>query len=154
MSLKFRTAYEPSNDPGYSDKTVPKQMPKSQGVKQNMADDTDINNIMKRYESTGALPQMIRAQPRYGDFSDPIDYQESLNIVRFAQEQFEALPARVRERFGNDPQKFLEFTGDPENREEMVKLGLATKREEAPPTGTPAKTASAASGDPKPVDPK
>lgn len=98
-------------------------------TKQSFSDECDINNILRRYEKTGQLPDRIKENPRYGDFSQPFDYQESLNIVIHAQEQFSLLSARVRERFNNDPQKFLEFTADPENLPEMVELGLAEKRQ-------------------------
>lgn len=39
----------------------------------------------------------------------PVDCFEALNTVIEAQEQFDALPAKVRERFGNDPEAMLEF---------------------------------------------
>ena len=37
------------------------------------------------------------------------------------------LPAKVRDRFKNDPGQFLEFATDPSNVDELVKMGLATK---------------------------
>lgn len=72
---------------------------------------------------------LIKENPRYGDFSDPVSYQDSLNLVLFAQQQFEALDSRVRERFLNDPARFLEFTNDPKNMDEMIQLGLAIPRQ-------------------------
>ena len=57
-----------------------------------------------------------------------MDYQKSLNLVLHAQSQFDALPAHTRARFANDPKMFLEFTSNPENIEEMIKLGLAKER--------------------------
>lgn len=96
-------------------------------TKQSFKDDCDVNNIMKKYNKTGQLPEMIQREPRYGDFSDVTDYQESLNIVLLAQEQFANLPARARDRFRNDPAAFLEFVNDPKNVQEMVEMGLATK---------------------------
>lgn len=97
-------------------------------TKQSMAAECDINNIMANYQNTGLLPDMIKTNPVYGDFSDPQSYQEAMNIVLFAEEQFLSLSAHVRERFGNDPQKFLEFTSDPKNQDEMEKLGLTQSR--------------------------
>lgn len=102
-------------------------------TKQAFKDECDINKIMKRFEKTGILPEMIKVQPHYGDFSDPISYQEALNRVELAKEQFHALGARIRERFGNDPENFLRFATNPSNAEEMVRLGLATKREATAP---------------------
>lgn len=98
-------------------------------TKQSFKDECDINNIMKKYKNTGMLPEMIKTQPQYGDFSEVSDYMESMNIVLKAQEQFQNLSADVRNRFQNDPAQFLEFANDPKNGEEMVKMGLATKKE-------------------------
>lgn len=97
-------------------------------TKQSMKDDCDINNILKKFNKTGQLPDLIKTNPKFGDFADTLDYQESLNLVIHAQTQFEALSAAVRKRFHNDPAEFLEFVQDAKNAEEMVSLGLASKR--------------------------
>lgn len=97
-------------------------------TKQADAKDADINNIMKKYLKTGVLPNLIKQEPRYGDFSEVSDYLDSMNTVLFANEQFAALSAEVRKQFDNDPAKFLEFASNPENGEEMVKLGLAERK--------------------------
>lgn len=89
--------------------------------------DTDINALFKRFEKTGQLPDMIAREGRYGDFSEVPDFQEALGIVRLANEQFEALDASLRNRFENDPAKFLAFATDAKNEDEMAKLGLLNK---------------------------
>lgn len=96
-------------------------------TKQSMQEECDINKIMKRFTRTGRLPEMIRKNPVYGDFSSDLDYQESLNIINKANLQFEALPSNVRKRFDNDPKKLLAFVHDPKNIEEMYDLGLAIR---------------------------
>lgn len=106
-------------------------------TKQSFKDDTDINNITAKYERTGALPDMIKENPRYGDFSEAPDYQAALDTVMHAQAQFDALDARIRARFGNDPAQFLEFATNRENIDEMVKLGLAVRLPEPPPAEPP-----------------
>lgn len=93
-------------------------------TKQSDLKDTDLNLLFKRFEKTGQLPDMISRDGRYGDFSAVPDYQEALNIVKHAQEQFENLNADLRNRFENDPVKFLAFCEDPKNEDEMAKLGL------------------------------
>lgn len=105
---------------------------------QSFKEECDINRIMKRFETTGVLPEMIKTNPRYGDFSNVPDFQQSMDIVNKAVEQFESLSSRVRRRFNNDPQEFLAFATDPSNMEEMVQLGLATRRKpEAPDNAVP-----------------
>lgn len=79
---------------------------------------------MKNYQRTGLLPDLIKNNPSYGDFSDPMDFQESMNVVALAQEQFDNLSAKTRERFNNDPEKFLAFCADGANAKEMAKMGL------------------------------
>lgn len=92
---------------------------------QSQAKDCDVNEILKRFEKTGQLPDMIQADPQYGDFSNAPDYHAAMDICVKAQEQFDALDAHVRKRFGNDPAMFLEFATDPANQEELIKMGLA-----------------------------
>lgn len=94
-------------------------------TKQADKDGCDINKILARYVKTGQLPDLIRKDARYGDFASVPGYQESLEIISKAQEQFEALGARVRERFHNDPAEMLAFCSDPKNAKEMIELGLA-----------------------------
>lgn len=93
------------------------------------ADDCDINVMMARYQNTGELPRMNPRAPQWGDFSSVLDYREALDVVRQAETDFDMLPADVRDRFGNDPAKMLEFLSDPENKAEAIKLGLVV----APP---------------------
>jgi len=99
-------------------------------VKQEFKDDTDVNNIVERFLRTGELSNMIQQDPIYGDFVDVPTYEEAFNIVLFANEQFDALPSNLRERFFNSPAKFLEFCSNPDNRDEMVKLGLMVDKKD------------------------
>ena len=57
-------------------------------TKQSFKDECDINNILKKYETTGALPSLILENPQYGDYSNVPAYQDALNIVMKAEEQF------------------------------------------------------------------
>lgn len=105
-------------------------------VKQNHLDECDINNILKQFKNTGQLNH-IRANSAlgtYADLPDNLDFQESMNIIKQGEYAFSTLPAKVRDRFGNDPANFLEFMADPRNQDEAIKLGLATRKPEAPPT--------------------
>lgn len=107
----------------------------------------DIHNVLRRIEQGSLLPGMISSNPQYGDFSQVKDFQTSMEIVFKAQEQFQALPAAVRDRFKHDPVNMLAFVADPANAEEMVKLGLALPRkpqEESPAPQPPAKDSGAA----------
>lgn len=106
-----------SGDPGRTDKS--------------QAKDCDVNVILKKFQHTGVLPG-VNKQAVFADISDVTDYQESLNIVLAARQQFDSLDAFTRKRFGNDPAEFLAFVSDPKNAEELVKMGLATRVADAP----------------------
>ncbi len=86
-------------------------------------DECDINILMSRYEKTGTLPINTK-QPIYGDFSNVSDYMDAVHQTAKAQAMFDALPARIRDRFGNSPEGLLEFMDDPQNLDEAIELGL------------------------------
>jgi len=111
--------------------------PEQGRTKQSSKDECDINKILKRYAKTGQLPDLIKQNPQYGDFSSVPQYQDALNIVAHANEQFSSLSSNVRSRFHNDPAQFLAFTSDPKNVPEMISLGLVTERDAPPSKGKP-----------------
>lgn len=107
--------------------------PEEGRTKQEFAAECDINNIMAKYKRTGVLPDSARAAAaRYGDFSGIPDFYEMSNRVTAAQEVFNALPAHVRESFGNDPGAFIRASETPAGMELLVELGLASRREPNP----------------------
>ena len=76
-------------------------------TQQHFQDEVDINNIIKRYSSTGFLVDPLTSpsgQPMFGDFSDVIDFQTALGIAKIKEtnknieaigEQLEALKKDV-----------------------------------------------------------
>lgn len=108
-------------------------------TKQSHKDETDINSIMKRFEKTGMIEFINSHEPKYGDVT-AMDYQTSMQNVAQANEMFADLPAKVRDRFDNDPAELLEFLDNPANREEAVLLGLVEPQKEPnPETPVPGK---------------
>lgn len=103
---------------------------------QSFKDECDINNIMAKYVSTGLLEHQRAHQGRYGDFCDAPSYHEAMNQVAAVTQMFDALPAPVREHFGNDPADFLAAAGDPERQQELVELGLVDNQSQIVPPGT------------------
>ncbi len=95
-------------------------------TRQSEAKATNINTIMKQYDRTGLLP-VDGGEALFADVSDVPDYRTSLNLITRADEMFMQLPADVRARFDNEPAIFLDFTSDPENRDEMIEMGLLPK---------------------------
>lgn len=95
-------------------------------ARQSCKESCDVNYILDKYQRTGILP-IMKNQKLYEDFADAPDYKAAMDLIVKAGEQFEGLDSTLRERFGNDPQKFLAFCNDPKNSDEMCDLGLATK---------------------------
>ncbi len=100
-------------------------------TKQSFKDECDVNNIIRSYDKTGIFTHLNETIPQYAVFTaDEVlgtvdfDYHAALNIVRAADDGFEALPAVLRKRFLNDPGEFIKFVDDPENHDEAVQLGL------------------------------
>ncbi|AXH77870.1 MAG: internal scaffolding protein [Microviridae sp.] len=87
------------------------------------AEECDINTIVRRFGLSGELPSGLVA-PTYGDFTGVVDYRSAIDAVRSADDAFMQMPAAVRSRFDNDPQGFVEFCSNPDNRDEMLSLGL------------------------------
>lgn len=127
---------------GYGDRSRVQLETKGESLtQQHHAHDADVRNIIKQYDRTGLIANVNRGVAQYGDFSEINEYREALDFVISANESFAELPAKIREMFGNDAGTFFEFATDPNNAEEMVKLGLAEapevveeapKRQESP----------------------
>jgi phage internal scaffolding protein len=130
IETRFVSAYSPKLKITI---TFPENSPYT---KQEFKDESDINTIMSQYQRTGLMPNINESAPQYLDATG-YDFREQMEFVRGAQELFNELPSDLRNRFNNDPARFLDFTADPLNRVEMAKLGLlsidATKAILSPP---------------------
>lgn len=92
-------------------------------TKKEFADECNVNNIVAKYQRTGAIEHFSRHAPRYDNVAGAT-FHQAMNIVTEASSMFEELPANLRQKFENDPAKFLDFVQDPENKAEMAELGL------------------------------
>lgn len=100
-------------------------------MQQNLQSETDINLMMAKYQKTGLFTHVNKYAGQYGDFSGVPDYKTGLERVQAAEEMFMSLSATVRDRFNNDPAKFIDFATNADNLEEMQKMGLAPKKAQA-----------------------
>lgn len=107
-------------------------------TKQSFKDECDIKKILEKHRKTGVwsgITGVYARKPLTGDFTASVDFQNAMNLVADAKQQFAQLPAKVRDRFINDPSRLLDFLNDSSNEEEAIKLGLLPKKA---PAGTPA----------------
>lgn len=117
---------------------------------QEFKEEVDINTLLRRFNVTGQLPQGVR-MPTYGDFTGLQDFHEAANAISLAHESFEAMPADVRFRFGNDPGRFVEFCSSESNRAEAIKMGLVPADPIPPVDGVKSERVASAGG-PTPPD--
>lgn len=106
-------------------KKVTLSCPPEEGrTKQASKDECDINLIFERVTKGGQLTHINESMATFGDFSVDSDFFGTMRRVRVAEEAFQDLPGRTRDRFANRPEKLFEFLSNPENLAEAVALGL------------------------------
>lgn len=103
-------------------------------TKQALAQDLDINNIVRKYTPADLRAQALEFDALYGDFTAAPaggDYAQALNLLRDAENVVQALPSDIRAKFGNNPEAILNFltSNDPSDIKMMVKHGLAFQEE-------------------------
>lgn len=110
---------------------------------QQFRDECDINNLVERYHRTGTFYSAldcagrVARMPQFGDFTALGDFREQQQKIIDVYEMFSQLPAKVRERFNNNPAFFVEFVGNEQNYDECVKLGLFEKKMPEPAAVVP-----------------
>ena len=124
--MKFQTAYSTIDEttlrrPIRTENTEPSK------TKQSFLKELDVNNIIKSYQKTGILKKANDFEALYGEF-DEFDLRESIDKVHKAKELFLEIPAKIRAQFDHDAGAFIDYATNPDNQEQMVTWGLATKR--------------------------
>jgi len=104
-------------------------------TKQSFQEESDVNAVMRKYLSTGVIPELRPGEPRYGDFTSGLDYFECLTRVRDAERIFLALPVQVQVACDHDPRKLLDlvYSTDPADRKRAEDLGLVPRAKIEPP---------------------
>lgn len=106
---------------------------------QSFKDECDINNVMAKFEKTGTVEHIRENAGVYADLTEmPQDYHEALEQVRESQKAFDALPAKVRAYFNNDPGEFLDFASDKDAIKLMRDHGLIKPEDDEPLVEKPA----------------
>lgn len=108
------------------------------------ADEVNIHSIMDRYKATGMVDHINANQAMYEDMSDVPNYHEAMNIVVEAEQMFASIPAKIRDKFQNNPQVFLDYIQNPENRDGIAELGFPVDHIPEPKKEEPKKPRKAA----------
>jgi len=123
-STKFRSAYSDRVKVGVSGFDVKFK------AQQQFKDQSDINRIMKRYETTGHLPSVANALgvPRYMDVTnEPLDFHDFMNLTIATRQRLDmaylALPEAVRAAY-ETPAALLAALEDPHERSRLEAVGV------------------------------
>jgi hypothetical protein len=69
---------------------------------------TEIKKMVADAESRGLLRASVKFEGTLDDFPD-YDFQEAQMMMADANSKFEQLPSGLREKFGNNPAKFMDY---------------------------------------------
>lgn len=119
-------------------------------TEQNHKDDVRMQKILKKHAQTGILNHVNKHQGTYMDMANAPTYQEAQNIIAHANSVFASLPATIREKMDNNPQTFVDFMQNPDNREAMEELGLDSSHLPQAPEEPPKKQKAAPAPEPTP----
>lgn len=127
---KFYTRYNPPPQ-------VSVKFSKPSLTQQQFRQECDINNIIDSVNNAGVTNNPLwngTRRPLYGDFTgiQDMDYLQAQNTFLEASARFMELPAKVRQRFNNNPAELLAYIqsiqSNPNIKElakELAKLGFA-----------------------------
>lgn len=104
-------------------------------TKQSHKAECDIHNILKQYQRTGIITHINSHSPQYLDLPSSLDLQDAISLVNQAENAFAALPSSVRERYANDPARFLAAFQDPDQAEFLREVGLLHPKPAPAPSG-------------------
>lgn len=99
-------------------------------TQQKFENESNINTIMSKYNNNVDIlnaslrMQGATRQPQYGDFTNIPDFMTANQMIIDANNAFMQLPAKLREKFANDPSKLISWLENPDNNDEAIKLGL------------------------------
>ena len=95
-------------------------------VQQHLKEECDLDKMLEKYKRTGQIK--VRQNPMFEDFSNLSSFHEAQNALIAAKNAFLEVPAKVRQRFDNDPQKMIDFLADQKNLAEAIDLGLIEEK--------------------------
>lgn len=107
---------------------------KESRTQQHLKQESDVNSILEKYKRGIPITHVNNSKPLTGDFSQYQDFKTNKDLVVKTFNQFMALPAHLRKRFGNDPENLIDFVSDDQNYDEAIKLGLVPPKPEKPKT--------------------
>ena len=118
-SIPFRTHYSPQMRVSFE--TVGESL-----TEQQFAEESQILNKIRKYDSQGFFDSINRNPAQYNDFTQVRDLADAIDQIEQARDAFQTIPSDIRKQFNNSPSEFFDFASKESNYDELVKLGLAT----------------------------
>lgn len=105
-------------------------------ARQEQKDQCDVNIIVAAHKRGAITSHVVSRVAQYG-YAPSLDFRESMEQIRKAEEAFMLLPAVTRKHFHNSPAEFVEAMADPKKKAELLEHGLLIpKPKPAPALGT------------------
>jgi len=95
-------------------------------TEQHHKDACNVNNIIRRFETSGVLDHLNPYPQQFG-YASSQTFDEAARMVTAANQTFESFPSAVRQHFGNNTAAFLDALEDPLQQEALQDLGLIPK---------------------------
>jgi phage internal scaffolding protein len=106
--------------------------PAEKRTKEAFAEESNINNIVDKYLKTGIMTHVSQYKENYGEATSQ-DFKAAMDLVTRTQQMFDDLPSELRNKFNGNPSDFLDYVQNPNNKDEITRLGLTTTPEELNP---------------------
>ena len=97
-------------------------------TEQQFAEESQILNKIRKFDSQGFFDSINRNPAQYTDFTQVRDLADAIDQIEEARDAFQTIPSDVRKKFNNSPSEFFDFASKESNYDELVKLGLATAK--------------------------
>jgi phage internal scaffolding protein len=117
--IPFRTHYSPQVRVSFETKG-------ESLTEQQFAEESQILNKIRKYDSQGFFDSINRNPAQYNDFTQVRDLADAIDQIEQARDAFQTIPSDIRKQFNNSPSEFFDFASKESNYDELVKLGLAT----------------------------
>lgn len=112
-------------------------------VKEALAEDLEINKLIKRYNGDiGALQAAHNVEAFWGMDITSEGLKEAQERVEAVEEVFQMVPSEVRKAFKNDAGEFIDFATDPKNLRQMQDWGLVQQSSTGDLNGSQAEVTS------------
>lgn len=85
---------------------VPAETGEESLTHQSFRDMCDINNIVRRHAAGEMVTHVNKRPPQFMDVT-PMDFREAMELTTAIRQEFDSLPAELRNQYENNPELYL-----------------------------------------------